>query len=690
MAITGTDRRNAEWLGAPPPTIDKPQATGQVHDGCLVCKNISGYIVEGSDTDGLTIEGIGVGGGTAITDGGIDCGVQKGTTWLENSTTYPLTQEHLDLPCFIEDNCTVAARTTNWVYAGIVRKIGSDGRVLVELGAQVAGDMEARPPAPPSKEYTAADFMAIYVNGGATGDDANSGLIATEPLKTLEAAYKLVPPTGWTTIYTTGTGASKLTPTGGCTPYEGFQGHLRIIGLDDWTEVDTGTVTAYTAAGGTKFSRDLLTPNWSAHALAATDDAYWVEITDDASAKHIRKVMERIVNDYDLEEDTGLTVTGANAIRLINPATHIDFGGSAYTNCEAGKGDVMFIGCKVDAHGADNSLFGFGFASCIVDGQAHDTALELGPNSTFTAYPSLAAGIADVAHVPTAMLAGSELEGKLTSCTYLPGSYIEGKAGGSGQMQGQLAFAMGAGRLFNSVLENIKVFINHKVELTVVGCRGRDAVCGIEASDGSSCWIATSDMAVLYPSEDGCFRLTGDIQAMQVDASGAGDFKSDGSSLRTCTIARAAAHDSVCVTQAIGSVFRKVKFEGGYDLATPGTPQVGFLFEGDIDNCEVDLASGIDRGAGALVQCGYGKQYWGTKFEGDNSNAGGHGLTIKHGIRINVPNAGLTGNAGVTVTFVCGSLGATAYPGATTFQNDFAAAGALTALEECVTLYQRA
>jgi len=686
MAITGYDRRSPQWEGAPPPTVQIPIGVGQVHDGCIVCTDDEGYLVDGSDTDDLTVAGISAGGGTGLANGDFNVAVHKGgITKLANSTTFPLAQEHLNKPAFIEDNCTVASSSTNLVPAGLLRKVDSDG-VWVEMG-EVGGTLEVKPPAPPSKRYTAADPLEIWVNGD-SGLDSNSGLLATEPLLTMEQAYKLVDPEGWTVIYVTGTGASKLTPTGGCTPYEGYQGHLRIIGLDAWTEEDTGTVNTYTAAGGTKFSRDLLTPTWSAHVLAATDDQFWVEITDDTAVKHIRKVMERIVNDYDLEEDAGLTVTGANAIRLIKPATHIDFGGSAYTNAEAGKGDVMFVGCKVDAHGADNSLFGFSFAACIVDAQAHDTALELGANSTFTAYPGLAAGIADVTHVPAAMLAGSTLEGTTTVGTYLPGSYIEGKAGGSAEMQGQVPFAMGAGRMTNTVLENIKTFLNHKVELTVIGCRGRDAVCGIESSDGATTWIKTSDMAVLDPTEDGGFRLTGDIQCMQVDGTGGGYMTSDGSTVRTVTLARAAAHDSVCVVQAIGAAWKNVKFEGGYDLLTPGTPQPGFLFEGDIDGCEVDLASGINRGAGPLVQCAYGKQYWGTKFEGDNSNAGGHGLTIKHGLRINVPNAGLTGNSGGTTTLVCGSAGAVAFPGATTFLNDLVADPATT--EECVVLYQRA
>jgi len=683
-----TTQRIPEWKGDPGKPVSLPMAIGSVYPGCLCCTNGSGYLVNGTDTDGLTIAGIADGGGTAASLAQFNVEVfPRGVIKLKNSATSPLAQEHVGKPCYIEDNETVASTSTNLVPAGIVRQIDTDG-VRFEVCAEI-GDGEMKPPAPPSKRYTAADPLELFVNGD-TGLAANSGLLVTEPKLTMEQAYELVDPEGWTVIYVSGYGGNKLAPTGGCTPYEGYQGHLRVIGTDGWTETDTGTVTAYTAAGGTKFSRDLLTPNWSAHVLADTDDALWVEITDDAGEKHIRKIMERIVNDYDLEEDTGLTVTGANAIRLINPTTHLDYTGAAWTNAEAGKGDVMFVGCKIEPHGADNSFFGFGFASCIVDLQDHDTCMELGANSTLTAYPGLAAGIADVAHVPSEMLAGSTLYDCCTIGTYLPGSYIEGKAGGSAIMEGQVPFAMGAGRLTNSVFENIKTFINHKVELNVVGCRGRDAVCGIETSDGSSCWIKTSDMAILYPTEDGCFRLTGDIQAMQVDGTGGGDVKSDGSDVRTIDIVRAAAHDSVCVVQAIGSAWRKIKFTGGYDLATPGTPQVGFLFHGDIDNCEIDLASGINRGAAGLVECKYGKQYWGTKFEGDNSNAGGDGLRIGHGLRISVPNAGLTGNAGGTTTFVCGSLGATAYPGATTFQNDFAVGGALTAVEECVTLYQRA
>lgn len=61
------------------------------------------------------------------TDDGESANAVLGVVLLNNSTTSPITRSAIGAPCFVEDDNTVAGKTTNYVAAGLVYDVTDDG-----------------------------------------------------------------------------------------------------------------------------------------------------------------------------------------------------------------------------------------------------------------------------------------------------------------------------------------------------------------------------------------------------------------------------------------------------------------------------------------------------------------------------------------------------------------------------------
>lgn len=104
--------------------------------GCIAALDSNHRLVLATDAAarrvvGLFVDEVDNSGGSA---GDLDADVEGGCFLLANSTENAVTDAHVGLKCFVEDNQTVAsAPGTNAVVAGIVAKVDADG-VWVHMG----------------------------------------------------------------------------------------------------------------------------------------------------------------------------------------------------------------------------------------------------------------------------------------------------------------------------------------------------------------------------------------------------------------------------------------------------------------------------------------------------------------------------------------------------------------------------
>lgn len=108
--------------------------------GCIAALNADNRLVLASDAAarrvvGLFVDEVDNSGGAA---GDLNADVEAGCFKLANSATNAVTDAHIGLVCFVEDNQTVAsAPGTNAVVAGLVAKVDTDG-VWVHMGVHLA------------------------------------------------------------------------------------------------------------------------------------------------------------------------------------------------------------------------------------------------------------------------------------------------------------------------------------------------------------------------------------------------------------------------------------------------------------------------------------------------------------------------------------------------------------------------
>lgn len=156
-------------------TLNIPDSSAAVKllQGVLWARNSSGYITNAADTAGMLVVGIGADevDNSAGSAGDLDCLVSRGIYLLANSGTNALTLAHLKQPCYVEDNVTVASKTTNGIVAGIVEDVTTDG-VWVNVGVSPLAGIARRTNvviATSSRTLTAAESGTVVSNVGASG-----------------------------------------------------------------------------------------------------------------------------------------------------------------------------------------------------------------------------------------------------------------------------------------------------------------------------------------------------------------------------------------------------------------------------------------------------------------------------------------------------------------------------------------
>lgn len=189
-------------------------AAAKLLQGVLWARNSAGYITNAADTAGMKVVGIGAAevDNSAGSAGDLDCTAERGIFLLANSGTNALTLAHVGQPCFVEDNVTVASKTTNGVVAGLVIDVTTAG-VWVDVAKTPLEGIGRRDPvivATSARTLTASESGAVLSNAGASAAFAFTLPPATVGLKftaVVEAAYELrLDPDGTETIALPSTG----------------------------------------------------------------------------------------------------------------------------------------------------------------------------------------------------------------------------------------------------------------------------------------------------------------------------------------------------------------------------------------------------------------------------------------------------------------------------------------------------
>lgn len=98
-----------------------------LYSGSLVARDYTDEIQAASDTEGLQVIGVRkTSGKVDNSDDGETAAISTGVFRFENSSTYALSLSSIGLPCYVEDDQTVAGYSTELVAAGIVRDVTMD------------------------------------------------------------------------------------------------------------------------------------------------------------------------------------------------------------------------------------------------------------------------------------------------------------------------------------------------------------------------------------------------------------------------------------------------------------------------------------------------------------------------------------------------------------------------------------
>jgi len=731
MASTG--QRIPIWDGTPADPVPMPVGIGSTVRGCIGCVNAGGYLIDGADTAGLKMAGILNGGGTATANGEFDVEVHPaGRTKLNNSIANPVLQAHVGDHCYIEDNDTVASVTVNYVRAGIVIAVEADGVWVdvrseafkespeLEDGGEDEMDMTGMDAdsmalslagsvgvvwdtAKPTTVKSAIDRMAtetaflpggpipqtdrlasIYVDAAA-GNDTNPGTPAS-PVLTMDRAMELVPPYGHCAIYVTGDPAWVG---GGQVPYAGYRGHLTILPVDALTQVGAADVVAAYAAGGGGFGQDQVTPTALVPA-DATDRTRFLVITDDAGDDHIVKILEEAGGVW-LTEPAALTVTGANDLLLMDLTQTLAPANYVTASPLHHEGDVKIVGFNVTSPGADG-LTGIGFAACVIDASADVHALNMGYNAMLggiTIDPATGY-VAPGTYVPPGSLVGSVFE-TIQQNNQMPGCHVT-CAGGASFIRLISASSPGCGRIIGTVWEAGDVYVgNSEAQLVMDQARGVLAASGLQVMDGAHVRVGDSQMGDLITGADTEVVLASDIGVTSAEIDGV--LKAAGVGANESVIVndatKAGGSDTYSFVSGHHAELQGITISGNMWPAATALPAV--VIRGWSQDLRFTLNLTLDRGAGDYVEIDGGYHYLGP-CTGDNSNVAGTGMSlIGLGTRVSVQNGfAITGNGGGTTTVGIGVKGHVALPGAGTLENDFAAAGALTATEQLCIFEHRA
>lgn len=156
MTALAANRNTPELAGINPVALFTILNAAVCYAGGIAAIDYTGEVQPAADTAGLKVVGR-FAKYVSNTPDGQSVAVERGIFRFENDTTSPVTRAAIGMPCYVVDDQTVAGKTTNYVPAGIVVDVDSDG-VWVD---QTPGAMARAWRAKPDKFVSKADDYAV-------------------------------------------------------------------------------------------------------------------------------------------------------------------------------------------------------------------------------------------------------------------------------------------------------------------------------------------------------------------------------------------------------------------------------------------------------------------------------------------------------------------------------------------------
>lgn len=147
-----------------------------MYGGGIVAIDYADEVQMASDTAGLKVIGLAGEQVSNAADGKTIAPVKRGIFRLANSATYPIPRSAIGQVCYVEDDNTVAAYSTNLVSAGLVHDVDSTGVWVDMRPAALAAAWERRPCKVASKTDSYACTDAIAFEGRTVFSIAKSSL----------------------------------------------------------------------------------------------------------------------------------------------------------------------------------------------------------------------------------------------------------------------------------------------------------------------------------------------------------------------------------------------------------------------------------------------------------------------------------------------------------------------------------
>lgn len=163
----------------------------KIYQGGMVAVDYAGEVKPAADTLGQKVIGVAGESVDNTDDGEVLAPPRTGIYGLNNSSTNPVTAAMIGKPCYVEDDNTVAADSTNLVAAGLVHDVDDDG-VFVDFSpaamAQARAAARIKVVAVTDTTATLTAAQCFQGNVVITADNA-SGVVLTLP--TAQAGFRV-------------------------------------------------------------------------------------------------------------------------------------------------------------------------------------------------------------------------------------------------------------------------------------------------------------------------------------------------------------------------------------------------------------------------------------------------------------------------------------------------------------------
>lgn len=540
----------------------------------------------------------------------------------------------------------------------------------------------------------------IYVDA-VNGDDGNRGFGTDDPdlsenwnnaVQTLDYAAFMVPPQGITVIVTRGDLELSLDHF----PYFQYNGFCIVVSNDELFEYATGTITGWDTSPAKIPQWPEMTVNWDAP-FVPTDEvvrAHFLEYErDDMAAIQVAKAGGYDAGDgsHWVLEPYANTAIG-RAVRLVGPSSELSLTNytTVYNTYFSG---YSIVGGAVGALLVNEVGLGCWRTEACGIGLCEMTSAFSLPIITQVEY-------CDIYRTACTWLArtiydflGTVLE-EGNPAPIVPGAWVSSSAGAADR---RTQHQHGTALEYGVVWDGISCYAGHGTYLEAKYSRMVDDTHSqIEIYSG-----AAGDFISCK-----CSRIVGDEQSPRLTmgdsslSSGAGGTDPllelyPGSVLRlhppSDPIAFEGPQADRVGAQLLGVGSSLIKFVGGFDVATPATSTPLVVMRGGYhEDLDFDLA-GQDRGPGPLVHADHLTSIvMEDGVSGDNSNAGGYGLELRHGAHADIDATfALTGNSGAEARVYLGVKALRNIGAAGTTKNDLPAGAATAGTEEMVSISTR-